>query len=558
MRGLSSREFEKRFRVLHRAELERSPELRADYRRLRKAENSAVSRAVRHVLMPLFWNALFLSIALKAKDAAMTASVISLWAAGTAFRWGHRWFQQFYASEDLVVLNLLPLDDRQIFRFQTGRYLRAAGWTVWEFLLAYGVLGLVADGGAVPVFCLPLAALLQSALVLALALHVASRLHMLPLNGIAGLMYATAFTLLLLGSGESNAAQYIVQASQWFLPTGWLNYVLLTFRADAATLALLAPIAALIYLARFSWGRLRSFYSLEGFEIVASARPHAPHPEDDQELTADSFQRRVGPTEIEERVAARSFLEGVNWQEAGWLERFASRFLNARERVIAEFLVAQDPGWSRGFRWSFWVWLVACAVVFFLGRFGGTVVFFTAYVLVTACLPLFGGDWRGMRQAPAGGVFLPGFALYPIRFNAIARIFLKVNLIRMCAAVPFLVSFAALAAWSLGHGPALGASIGAKAIGVLFALQPLLVLLPISSTTNDTSRMRWIWALVFLPGLIGLVAGAVGVFFSSSGGGLAGSFASLLLISTLLFFVYRWAYRRGRFDLLSHRRQQDM
>lgn len=558
MSSLSSRDFEKRFRALQRAELARSPELRAEHKRQRKAENSALSRATRHVLMPLFWNAIFLSIALKTKDSAMTSAVISLWAAGTAFRWGHRWFQQFYASEDLVVLNVLPLNDRQIFRFQTGRYLRAVGWTVWELMLAYGVLGMVEGAGGVPFYYLPLAALLQSVLVLALALHVAARMHMLPLNGLAGLMYATAFTLLLLGSSESASAQYIVQGSHWFLPTGWLNYVLLKTSGDAATLALLVPIAAIIYLARFSWDRLRTFYSLEGFEIVPSASASSAPDATDEELTGESFGRRLGPTEIEERIGARSFLEGVNWHEAGWLERFASRFLNARERVISEFLVAQDPGWSRGFRWSFWVWLVSCAVVFLLGRFGGTVVFFTAYVLVMACLPMFGGEWRGMRQAPAGGVFLPGYALYPIGFNSIALIFLKVNLIRMSAAIPFLVSFAALAAVSLGHGALAGAAIGVKVIGLLFALQPLLVLLPISSTTNDTSRMKLTWVLVILPLLLGMIGVAAGVFLVASVGALASCYALLFMFSALLFVAYRRAYRRGRFDLLSQRSQPNV
>jgi hypothetical protein len=417
------------------------------------------------------------------------------------------------------------------------------------------------DGpGGVPFYYLPLAALLQSALVLALALHAASRLHMLPLNGMAGILYATAFTLLLLGSKESAATEYMVQASQWFLPTGWLNYVLLQTRSDLAALALLVPIAAIIYLARFSWDRLSSYYSLEGFEIMPSApaHPSAPMAGDDEELNADSFNRRVGPTEMEERIAGRSFLQGVNWQEGGWLERLASRFLSTRERVIAEFLVAQDPGWSRGFRWSFWVWLVSCAVVFLLGQFGGTVVFFAAYVLVTACLPLFGGDWRAMRQAPAGGVFVPAFALYPISFNAIARIFLKVNLLRVAAAVPFLISFSALAAAALGHSPGSGAAMGLKAVGILFALQPLLVLLPISGTTNDTSRMRAIWLLVFLPVLIGIVALSAAVFLVGSTLQLAGCYALLLMLALLLFGAYRRAYRGGRFDLLSRRVQHEL
>jgi hypothetical protein len=552
--SLISPEFEKKARALHRAEMERSPELREEFKRLRKSESSSLNRITRRILMPIFWNCIFLNVALKTRDVSLTAAVITLWAGATAFRWGWRWFQQFYASEDLVVLNLLPLDDRRIFRFQTFRYLSAVGWTAWELLLAYGVLGIVEGSGGMAFYFLPLAALLQSVLVLALALHVASRLQMLPLNGIAGLLYATAFALLVLGTQEVQSTHYIIQAANWFLPTGWVNYILLRVRQDPVTLALLLPIAAIIYLARHSWDRLRGLYSLEGFEILSSSPRGAPTT-DDEELTAGSFGHRPGPTEIEERIAARSFLLGVNWQAAGWLERFVSRFLSARERVITEFLVAQDPGWSRGFRWSFWVWLVACVIVILLGHLGGTLVFFMAYILVTASLPLFGGDWRGMRQSHAGGVSLPGFALYPISFNSIVRIFLRVNFIRILTALPFILSFAALAAWKLNESPVSGLAVGAKLLGILVASQPLLVLVPISAATNDKSRMRFLWLGLFFPALIILIASAVGVFWSASIAGVFLGLALLFMVSTLLFVVYRRSYRRGRFDLFNQRRQ---
>lgn len=550
--SLISREFEKKARALHQAELQRAPELKAAFKRLRRSESTTLNRVAPRLFMPIFWNVLFLNVALKTHDVPLTAAVISLWAAASAFRWGYQWFQQFYASEELVVLNLLPLNDRQIFRFQTSRYLSAAGWTAWELLLAYGVLGIVLKTDGVEFAYLAGAALFQSVLVLALALHIASRLHMLPLNAVAGLLYATAFTVLIMGMQELPAARYIVQGSNWFFPTGWVNYVLLNARADQVVLALLIPLAAIIYLARSSWQRLRSFYSLEGFEILPSAGSGVPVA-DDEELTAESFNRRVGPTEMEDRIMARSFLLGVNWESAGWMERLASRFLNARERVIAEFLVAHDPGWTRGFRWSFWVWVVACTVVALLGQMGGTLVFFAAYVLATASLPLFGGDWRGMRQTHAGGVNLPGFALYPISFNAIAKILLKVNFLRTFVALPFLLSFAALAAWKLKESPITGLLISGKLAGILLALQPAFVLLPISSTTNDTSRMRMIWLLVFVPVVVLILAGGVGVFISSNAGAITLCYALIFLFSTLLFVVYRRAYRQGLFDLFNRR-----
>ena len=113
----SSREIEKKLRALHRAELEKEPELRREFKRKRKSESAARSRVGRNLLMPVFWAAVFFAVVHRQKDVPWAAAIIALWAAGTALKWAHHWFQQFYASEDLVVLNLLPLNDGQIFEF---------------------------------------------------------------------------------------------------------------------------------------------------------------------------------------------------------------------------------------------------------------------------------------------------------------------------------------------------------------------------------------------------------------------------------------------------------
>lgn len=548
-------EFERKIRSLHRAELQAAPELRKEFKRQRKSRSSVLNSFLRRSALPLFWSILFYRLLVHQKSLELPAAVISLWAAGAALSWGHHWFQQFYASEDLVVLNLLPLTDRQIFRFQLERYSRSALWIFWELLLAYLVFGLLEIDGGPPFFVLPFAALLQSVLVVALALHAASRLHAVPLGTMGGLFRTTAILLLVLGVQDFEFTRYLVQGSQWFLPTGWVNYILLRAGADLPTLALLIPIGAIIYLARHSFERLRQFYSLEGFEIVPTQTNGQARAGDHEELTEAAFNnRRAGPTEIEDRIAARSFLQGVNWETAGRLEQIAARVLSARERVLTEFLVAQDPGWTRSLRWSFWIWLIVCVSVLALGQFGGTIVFFAAYILATASLPLFGGDWRGMRQVASGGVYLPGYSLYPIAFNAIARVLLKVNVIRIFAAAPFLVSFGAIAAYKLNNPPIAGVVVTMKLLAALLTVQPFFILFPISSTTNDTSRLRVVWWIfAFIPLLLLLMGALVAVFISRTPVGVLASYLVLALISSMIFLLYRRAYRLGKFDLLSAR-----
>ncbi|HEX7863114.1 MAG TPA: hypothetical protein VF773_22485 [Verrucomicrobiae bacterium] len=503
--------------------------------------------------MPVFWTAIFFAMVQRQADLKWAAGVIALWTAGTALKWGHQWFHQFYASEDLVVLNLLPLNDRQIFQFQLRRYLRGAGWIFWELFLLYCALALLPAQPQPPLYAFPIAGLAQALLVLALAVHAASFLHMLPLGTLAGLFRLNAIVLLVLGIQGFPFVQSLVRATEWFLPTGWINYVLIRTSADWAVLALAIPLGAIVYLARFSFDRLRNFYSLEGFEIVPG--PAELSGVDQQELNAASFSNRAGPTEITDRIGARHFLDGVNWNLRGGMEKLVARMLSPRERVITEFLVAQEPGWTHSLKWSFWVWLIVTTIVLSFGSYG-TIVFFGAYVLGAATL--LGAEWRGMRQSAAGGMFLPAYSLYPIGFNEMAKIFLKVNIVRLIAVSPLVISFAAVAAFKLGHSPLHGATVGLKIVGLILCLQPLLVLLPISATTNDTARMLSIWIFVFFPIILIVLACGLGIFLSDTGLGVGTSFVVMFLLAGFFFFLYRKAYRSGRFDLLNPRSRSEV
>jgi hypothetical protein len=549
--SLVSREFERRFRGLYRAHLKGHPEVRKEVKQRRKNDAKALPHLIRRVLLPLFWCTIFLSVAGKQAEVELPAAAVALWATGAAFRWGHHWFQQFYASEDLVVLNFLPLHDTQIFRFQLRRYLASAGWLFWELGLAYMVLEFVEGASPPPIYQLLLAGLLQAVLVVALALHLASWAHMLPLGTIGALLRLTAIGVLIFGAQQPDASSYFTQSAEWFLPTGWVNYALFRGPQDHVVYTLLVPIFGLIYLARFSFDRLRSFYSLAGVEIVPAP---AVSTADDDELTGENGGPRPGPTEIEDRVFGRKFLEGLNWEFSGPMEKFVARCLSPRERVITEFLVAGNPGWTHGLKVSFWIWVATSTVVLTLGQFGGTIVFFAAYILATTSLPLFGGQWRGMRQSASGGMFLPAFSVFPISFNSIAMICLKVNLLRIIAASPLVISFAILAAYKLGLSPMSGAVVAGKLLLILLCVQPLFVIFPISNTTNDTSSGRtWLKLLFLIPLLLALFGAGFLVFLGSHPGVILLSYALLLLLSVIFFVLYRKSYRHGNFDLLTER-----
>jgi hypothetical protein len=546
--------FEKRLRQLLRAERERSPELRKEFKQARRKNSTAASRAGRKLLLPLFWILIPASLILKQNNPELALAVISFWTAGTAFFWGQKFFQQFYGSEELVVLHMLPLSDADIFTIQKRRYLGSLAWVFWELLIAYMVLGLFPAGLRPPLWALLGVALAQSLLVMAMGIHLASYFHMLPLGAISGLLRMIAIILFLAGINGGEFIGPVTNFSQWFFPTGWLNYVLTqtTVKNDWVAAFMLIPVAALIFAMRHSWQRLRGFYSLEGFEIIPSSAGAALE-QAEPELTDSSFGPRHGPTEIEDRILAGGFLERSKWENTGWFERIAGRLLTPRERVLTEFLAAQKPGWSRHLQLTLLVWAVACLVVWCFGAFGGTVVFFSAYILATASLPLFGGSWRGLRQTPSGGVYLPGFSVFPIGFNEISKILIKVNLLRIIAAAPLLLTFSIVAAYRLGYTPLAGLEVSFEIVLTIIALQPVVILLPLSKATNDTSKMRSLWLFLFLPMLMAMIALVMSLFFVQSVPSKLILYIVLLLIALLFFTLYRWSYRQGKFDLLSER-----
>ena len=94
---MTSQNFEKQIRKLHRSELAQSPELRREFKKKRKTESVAHSRFARNLFMPVFWCAIFFAMVQRKADLAWAAGIVALWSAGTALKWAHQWFHQFYA-----------------------------------------------------------------------------------------------------------------------------------------------------------------------------------------------------------------------------------------------------------------------------------------------------------------------------------------------------------------------------------------------------------------------------------------------------------------------------
>ena len=76
----SSRGLESRLRAAYRRQLERSPELLAQYKRHRRKRASAFARGARHLLIPLFWACVFYGMVQRQADVRWVAGIVALWA----------------------------------------------------------------------------------------------------------------------------------------------------------------------------------------------------------------------------------------------------------------------------------------------------------------------------------------------------------------------------------------------------------------------------------------------------------------------------------------------
>jgi hypothetical protein len=166
----------------------------------------------------------------------------------------------------------------------------------------------------------------------------------------------------------------------------------------------------------------------------------------------------------------------------------------------------------------------------------------------------FSGPWRGMFTTAGGGYQCPFYALYPASFWELAKLILKINLIRFLACLPFVLMVAGFTLHGLeNQGVSLLPTFLKIVLGGL-VIQPYMVIFAFSTGTNDTQR-KWfcfaIVALLFLlvPILIFIVAMGSARWVLIAG-------AVTILISFGMLVLYGRFFNRGALDLLAVRTRQ--
>jgi hypothetical protein len=542
--SLRWKSLEKNLRARVRAEVRASEALRREYEQRRGLWRRHFNLPA-WTIRPFLFFVIGVTMSNASAPVAQLVAFIWLWVLAAALLRAFQWNQALYLSPALNVFQHLPVSDARIFQTQTLAVLRKSLWSVADFALLYGMLLHRAGGGWNSVWYGAVLGLVQWLFVVALAAALFAwgprrfvGLLMLPLGAAAISMFWIRQPALL---------NTINSFAHWIPPLGWLPQAAQNSYGSGLARHLPPTLVWAVVLAALpvAWRGVRAMYVLAETDFTTARQLTSP-----AEASASAQEHVVHftapPETVEAMVRSGSFMAGLDWQQAGPVERTFARLLNAREQVIAEYLCAGRPGWTRGFRNSLiFVAVGALIARLLIGRadFNLTfVVMMGLYFLVAHAA----GHGRGFVTVSPAGSQPPGYAFYPVGFRELFITLLKINTARTALMVPLIMAGLFLLG---GEFRALfDTSAWWRLLLLCFMAQPLLALTPISSASNDSSRWRFaLPAIAYIILLLGV--GVAFVMLPRPALALASGLVLLLLIVGGVWFYAR-RFNRSRFDLM--------
>ena len=539
LRGWS---FEAAARKRVRAEVFASESLRQEYRLARAAAKGRPSMPP-GVYRLLFMGFLVL-LAVESKEITVenVVAIILLWTLGTMFYQASHLYAALYDEDGVIVYDYLPISDTAIFRLQWRRFLRGSGWPIFDFAVAYSVLlfqaGLtwraVTGGLAFGV--------VQWVFIMATAVCLVAFSRPNHFTPLALPFQFAALVILSVGYNLSSVCTWLEGLAWSVPPVGWILQSLGVSEIGGALQRLWPGLASAVVLALspIAFGRVRRAFLLS--EPTHTSDGRIP------EILEFGERLAMSPEDARAAIQRRQFLAGLNWDEAGLVERHFSRLLNARERTVAEFMLAAEPGWTlRLRRMSPFLLLALVMPWLFRHRWlPNAELFLPVWGLMGAAAII--RTARGFEVPPGGGLRSPYYANYPIEFWELARVALKINLASTFVLLLFfLVLYAASGGFQVR-----AIEDGLRWAAVAMIAQPLLVIAAISPRTNDAQDRGFAWSALAL--LLVLLGGGVAFFMAAKWwvvalGGLLAAGASVLGL-----VLYGRSFNRSRFDLVPTRR----
>ncbi len=542
---LRARHLERAIRRAVKTALRASGALWGDFRQVRKRQrqNLKLPGWAGRIFF-LIWASFMLTI--PRRPVELIAAVIVLWTLGMLFLRAAQFRTALFFSPALGVYKYLPLADADVFVLQWQAFLRLAFWSALDFTVAYSIVAsklvhasnFVLTGlilGVAQSLCITTSAICLYAFVRPILFR------------IAPLFLVSAVALAAFGSNQAGLIKGVIHFAYWLPPVGWIFHLLGLVTSPTWFFDLLPAVMAGSLLALFpiAWKRARDFYVPTEDLFVAAERAASANPVPTLQGVAEHV--RQDPGEVRAGIESRAFLQPLDWENLGLIERWVARLLNPRERLIAEFMLAGRPQWTKGLR-AFVIFLaLALGVLLLIGRLAAI----GPWILAASFFLRFfnaHATWRGFGLPRGSGPQSPFYALYPFGFRELMITVLKINLARFFLLLPILLLCGVFFVKSLGLETGPSIITGLKLIWLAIVLQPVGALLMVSSQSSDSYRPSFVFAALFF--ILATLASGVFFFMGTNVWLLLASAIALALLPLSGLLLYGRSFNRVRFDLI--------
>ena len=551
---LKSPALEKRVREVARDEMRLDKALWKDYKRHRKSWLRRRLEAGNKLLfvLPLFWVLIFAGVREHGRVTILVA--IALYATATTLFRGLNFRLNVVGGYDRALFLHFPVSDHEFLKYEWKKLVRSWLGAFCVFLLAYWIVALRSDLVPENLGQVLLAAVLQTLCGATLSIWVPTFFPRLKIVSSAIPIYFLTFICLWLPA----AAIEFLWSSVLLVPAGWISHAFASSGgvASRAENLLIAPAAAIcltlplaLHIARKALSEELDRQTSDGSDKLEQMFADAETP-DEADIEPVSSQTPL-------QFSYEHISERPSWETAGWIEKLVARSLNAQERIVAEFMLAQNVGgWSKRWRTAALVSAVG-VIVTALAPLPPWILFLPMVAGGLWGAPLFGGIWPGFNGAPTFGGVIPTYAVFPVGYGDISRVMFKANTIRILVWAPLLTGYATVLATRLGNGPRYGFVEGILGVALALVLQPLMITAHFSAGTNDTRQtnldtLAFFGLAIFL--LIPTIAGVIGLFVADSILIKSVAVTSVLVCTMLAWAAYMRLFNRGRIDLLSRAR----
>jgi hypothetical protein len=566
---LHSPSFEKALRRGVKRAVRSSPELKRECRNAKRAFRRNIR--VNWLLRPAWSVAIGLAVlnVTSSTNHPLTGlAIISLWSFVALSLFVQNLLSLPSGAPDLPALNLLPISETSIFRWEMQRFFRkSAVFSLFDHVAGFGALGIWMHLSHVQWAMAMALAVLSWVMLLALAFLCAARLPDFKYAVITSSFFILGFAILVafkaIGPAVLRFFDSVAPALNLVLPTGWVPslFQLLLPGGAWAIACLIVPVVLVIATTRNSIGVLRGRLKFQEF-IAPEVGDQIP------DTNADTFDpengtlqpSHAGITTIEETIQSRQFFHQE--QTPGWLEKQLWKWLSPRERSVAGFAFPNGFHLTRPWKSILRNFSLMVLIGFLFSTFNRTLEIWIfgvgLFITLCQCLAQMWTNGSAFQVMLCSGVNIPMFAAYPISFLELSGTLFKTSAIQLPLFIAYSIAGAIVILYLTGMPIGYGIILGFKAGILISAARFITTALAFSACTNDSSRFR-----VRNFALLVVFVGCACLFVALGGAGL---FVPDTLVAWLLWFaaildayalfrIYGWFYHASCFDLMSFPRR---